>query len=272
MRNRLVITVLTFLVLSLASLNVRAQGGGVLSPQVQTGFLIGPIGGINLVAYNTGTFPILNSEPTCFQAQNGSDIAPWGGLSLELPLGNAQELQNFIVAEVIYDSKSSKFTSLSGAAVSTPTKLNGFVGDNSSVNTSIAARLSYLVVNLAYKYNFTPGPTPVGPGLQVGPSVGIKMGATFDKTVTVTAISPTATANNDMATATVTSSTAVDGASGIRLALRAQATYDIPFTQEWIATPTVGYDFPITKVDNTSRDWHASSVFGGITFRYYIRG
>src|SRR3954464_1809047 len=112
MRNRLVITVLTFLVLSLASLNVRAQGGGVLSPQVQTGFLIGPIGGINLVAYNTGTFPILNSEPTCFQAQNGSDIAPWGGLSLELPLGNAQELQNFIVGEVIYDSKSSKFTSV----------------------------------------------------------------------------------------------------------------------------------------------------------------
>jgi hypothetical protein len=271
MRNRLVITVFTFLVLGLATMQVRAQG--VLTPQVQTGFLVGPVGGINLVAYNTDDFPILNSEPSCFQAKNGSDVAPWGGITVEFPLGNAQELQNFIVGEVIYDSKSSKFTSENASMVTTPTKLNGFVDENSSVNTSIAAQLTYLVVNLAYKYNFTPGPTPVGPGIQVGPSVGIKMGATFNKTVTVTAISPDASASDPHkeATATVTSSTDVNGAQGIRLALRAQATYDIPFTQEWIATPTVGYDFPITKVDAT-RNWHASSVFGGIAFRYYIRG
>src|SRR2546430_9332637 len=119
MRNRLVITVF-FLVLGFAaSSNLRAQGGmgGVLSPQVQTGFLIGPVGGINLVAYNTAAFPVLNSEPSCFQAQNGSDVAPWGGLTVEFPLGNAQELQNFIVGEVIYDSKSSKFTSVNNSSV-----------------------------------------------------------------------------------------------------------------------------------------------------------
>src|SRR5438552_18638661 len=98
MRNRLWISVLTFLVLSVS---VHAQG--VLTPQAQAGFLIGPVGGINLVAYNTDAFPILNSEPSCFQAQNGSDVAPWGGLTVEFPLGNIQELQNFIVGEAIFD-------------------------------------------------------------------------------------------------------------------------------------------------------------------------
>ncbi len=272
MRNRLILLASAFAVLAIAG---RASAQGVLTPQVQAGFLVGPVGGINLVAYNSDAFPILNSEPTCFQAQNGSGVAPWGGLSVEFPLGNANELQNFIVGEVLYDSKSSKFTSLNGATASTPTKLNGFVDQNSSVTTALDASLSYLVINLGYKYNFTPGPSPVGPGIQVGPSVGIKMAANFNKTVTVKAISPTATADNQESEVTVTSSTAVPNAQSLRLALRAQATYDVSFSPDWIATPTVGYDFPITKVDNataTVTNWHASSVFAGIYFRYFIRG
>ena len=252
----------------LSSHRVAAQS--VIVPSVQTGFLVGPIGGINLVAYNTDAFPILNSEPTCFTAQNGSDIAPWGGLTIEYPLGNPNELQNFIVGEVIYDSKSSKFTAQNGSKVVIPTKENGFVA-NGSVETALTATLNYMLINLAYKYNFTPGPSPVGPGIQVGPSVGIKLSSTFNKTVTVTAISPTATADGQTSSATVSQPAPIDGAQSIRIALRAQAIYDIPLTQEWIATPTVGYDFPITKVDNT-RNWRASSVFGGIAFRYFIKG
>lgn len=248
-----------------------AQGGGVLSPQVQVGFLAGPVGGVNLVTYNSDAFPILSSEPTCFLAQNGSDVAAWGGLSLEFPLGNPTELQNFIVGEVIYDSKSSKFTNQNGAAAATPTKLNGFVDNNSSVTTALNASLSYLVVNLAYKYNFTPGPSPVGPGIMIGPSVGIKMSANFNKTVTVAAISPTATAGNQEAVQTVTNSSTITTAQALRIALRAAATYDIPFSNDWIATPVVGYDFPITKVDPTE-NWRASALFGGIAIRYFIRG
>jgi|GEM_PF-1509808 hypothetical protein len=248
-----------------------AQQGGVLSPQVQVGFLAGPVGGINLVAYNSDAFPILSSEPTCFLAQNGSDVAAWGGVSLEFPLGNPNELQNFIVGEVIYDSKSSKFTNQNTAAAATPTKLNGFVDNNSSVTTALNANLSYLVVNLAYKYNFTPGPSPVGPGIQIGPSVGIKMAATFNKTVTVAAISPNATADNQEAVQTVTNSSTITNAAALRIALRAAATYDISFSNDWIATPIVGYDFPITKVD-ADQNWRASALFGGIAIRYFIRG
>jgi hypothetical protein len=278
MRNRLFQLLLAAVILAPCG-TLFAQTGSVLSPTVQTGFLIGPVGGINLVAYNSDQFPILNSEPNCFKAQNGSDVAPWGGISFEYPLGDANALQNFIVAEVLYDSKSSKFTNVLANAVTTPTKKNGVPAEG-TVNTSLDASLSYLDLFVGYKYNFTPGPSPVGPGIQVGPTVGMKMAANFNKTVTVTASS--GNASSPTATASVTQTTAVSGlptgngttsgqAESIRLALRAAATYDIPFSQEWIGTPVVGYDFPITKVEST-RNWRASSLFGGIAFRYYIRG
>ena len=277
MRNSLLHSFRPFLLASVVSFGLVGLAGSasaqtsVLTPTVSTGFLVGPIGGINLVAYNTDAFPILNSEPTCFLAQNGSDIAPWGGFTVEYPLGNPELLQNFIVGEVLYDSKSSKFSAVNGSNASIPTKENGFTATG-SVNTALTADLNYLLINLAYKYNFTPGPSPVGPGLQVGPSVGVLLKSQFNKTVTVTAISPTATANDQTVSATVSAPSPVDGAQKIRLALRAMVIYDIPFTQEWIATPTVGYDFPITKVDNTIYNWRASSVFAGIAFRYFIKG
>ncbi len=243
------------------------NGGDVLQPTVSTGFLLGPVGGINAVAYNSAAFPIINSEKDCFTAQNGSDIAPWVGFTLEFPLSD--KMQQFIIGEVIYDSKSSKFTALNGSKLSTLTKANGYQAPG-SVATALTSSLNYLLVDLAFKYNFTEGPSPVGPGIQIGPSIGIKMTSNFNKTVTVQAAS--GKADGDIATQTVSQTSAIDGASALRIALRAQATYDIPFTQTWIMTPTVGYDFPITKVDNTTRSWMASSVYAGVAFRYFLKG
>jgi hypothetical protein len=259
MRNRL------FLLLSAIAVLVVATGASaqnIIHPEVQTGFLVGPIGGINLVAYNSDQFGILNLEPTCFLAQNGSDVAAWGGVSFEFPMGNPNELQSFIVGEVLYDSKSSKFSGLNNSAVGIPTKQNGVVDQNSSVTTALSAGLAYLEVNLAYKYNFTPGPAPVGPGIQVGPVVGIKMSANYTKTIAVSAVT------GDQS---VSSVSADPTAAGLRIALRAAATYDLSFSPDWIATPTVGYDFPITKVD-PNNNWRASALFAGIAFRYFIKG
>jgi hypothetical protein len=268
MRTRLIVLLFAFGVLVLGT---RASAQNIIHPEVQTGFLVGPIGGINLVAYNTDQFGILNLEPTCFTAQNGSDVAAWGGVSFEFPMGNPNELQSFIVGEVLYDSKSSKFSTLNNSAVGIPTKLNGYVDQNSSVTTALSANLAYLEVNLAYKYNFTPGPAPVGPGIQVGPVVGIKMTSNFNKTITVSAISPSATADGQALDQTVSSTSAITDAQGLRIALRAAATYDISFSNDWVATPTVGYDFPITKVD-PDQNWRASALFAGIAFRYFIKG
>ena len=127
--------------------------GGVLGPGQESGFLIGPVGGINLVAYNSNAFPIINSEPTCFTAQNGSGAAPWAGLTAEIPLGSL--MQNFIVIEALYNSQSSAFTANNGSVVTRPTKLNGVEDPNSSVTTKLTANLNYFLVNLAFKYNFT---------------------------------------------------------------------------------------------------------------------
>jgi hypothetical protein len=240
--------------------------GGVLGPGQESGFLIGPVGGINLVAYNSNAFPIINSEPTCFTAQNGSGAAPWAGLTAEIPLGSL--MQNFIVIEALYNSQSSAFTANNGSVVTRPTKLNGVEDPNSSVTTKLTANLNYFLVNLAFKYNFTEGPSPVGPGIQLGPSVGFKAGATLNKTVTVTASS--GNSNNVEQSQTVTDPATVTDARGIRIALRGQFTYDIPFSQSWIATPTIGYDYPLTKVDQT-RSWNAQAAYGGIAIRYFWR-
>ena len=268
MRSKLFLTAAVALFVgSMGVGGAQAQiGGGVLGPSAESGFLIGPIGGINLVAYSSNAFPIINSEPTCFTAQNGSGVAPWGGLTAEIPLGSL--MQNFIVVEALYNSVSSPFTAQNGSVVTRPTKLNGVEDLNSSVSTKLTADLNYLLVNLAFKYNFTEGPVPVGPGLQLGPSIGINTGAKLNKTVTVNASSGDQSAPDK--SQTVTSPQTVTDASAIRIALRGQFTYDIPFSQSWIATPTIGYDLPVTKVES-ARSWSASAAFGGIAVRYFWR-
>jgi hypothetical protein len=233
------------------------KGGDVIDPGISGGWLIGPVGGLNLVTYKSDAFPTINSEPTCFLAQNGSDIAPFFGISAEIPL-NADEMQQFIIVEVLFDSKSSKFSSISGSQV-VPTKLDGVVGQG-SVETAVSATLNYLMFNVGFKYNFTPAPVPVGPGVQACISAALPMSPKLDQTVTVTSGIPA------VGSATVTNSNDVTNAA-FRLGLRAQFTYDIPITEMWVATPFVGYDLPFTKVDNSTKNWAASSAFGGLAFR-----
>ena len=242
-----------------------AQTGDVLNPSEGTGWLIGPVGGINLVSYKTNSFAILNSEPTCFTAQNGSDVAPFFGLTAEFPL--SASMQNFIVAEVLYDSKSSKFTATNSSRTNIPTKVNGNV-QNGNITTSQTATLNYLSANVGYKYNFTEGPSPVGPGIQVCLSVGFKLTSNLNKTVTVSAAD--SGTGGGLRSNTQTNSVPDGGTQGIRIAARGQFTYDIPLSPSWIATPTVGYDFPFTKVDNSDKNWTASSAYAGIALRFFI--
>jgi hypothetical protein len=232
---------------------------GVLLPESSGGFLIGPIGGINLVTYGTEQFPILNSEPGCFMAQNGSGVAPFGGITAEIPIGTG--MQNFILAEAIFDSKSSSFTSDNANRTDVPTKVDGVTGPG-NIETSVAADLTYMLLNVGYKYNFVEGPAPVGPGLSLVASVGIKLTSTLNKTVTVSAVT---------GSSTVTESSDVDQANSMRIALRPMFTYDIPLSPVWIATPTVGYDLPLSKVDATAREWTASGAWAGVAVRYFIQ-
>jgi hypothetical protein len=248
------------LVFSSASNAQIAEEEGVLFPAEQGGILVGPVGGINLVTYSTSEFPIIDEEPTCFQAQNGSDVAPFGGLTVAIPLGTG--MQSFIIGEAIYDSKSSKFTSVNENRSDVQTKLDGEVGPG-NVTTSLTADVAYLLLNLGYKHNFVEGPAPVGPGVQLVASVGMKIQNKLNETVTVSAVK--------VGSATVTNSADNPDASGIRIALRGQFTYDIPLSQTWIATPHAGYDLVLSKVDDSNREWKASSAYGGVAIRYLIK-
>lgn len=245
------------------------EEGDVIDPVQTSGWLIGPIAGMNLVSYSTDAFPMIQEEANCFMAQNGSGVAPFFGLTAAFPLSSTY--QNFIVGEVIYDSRQGKFTAENEAAQRREiiTKKNG-VEAPGSVETQASADLSYLLFNLAYKYNFTEGPSPVGPGIQIGPSIGMKMSSSITKDVTVRASSGDASPAPAQKTDATSVTDDVVGAEGIRIALRAMATYDLPVTTLWVATPTIGYDLPITKVDK-SRNWSASGLFGGIAFRYLMK-
>jgi hypothetical protein len=252
------------------SLFAQENKSGVLNPEETGGWLIGPLGGINLVSYKTNVFPILNSEPSCFTAQNGSDVAPFFGLSAELPLG--ETMQNFIIIEGLFDSKSSKFTTTSATRATIPTKLNGVVVLG-SISTSETATLNYLMVNAGYKYNFTTSSAPVGPGVQGLISVGVPLSPKLNKSVSITASSgnpQSPVSQSAYVSAVPVNSNGVS--ASVRIGLRAQFTYDIPLTTNgsWTFTPTVGYDFPFTKVDNGTENWSASSAFGGVYLRYFI--
>ncbi|MEI8134480.1 MAG: hypothetical protein WCH46_05295 [bacterium] len=252
---------------------IFAQGSLVLNPESTGGFLIGPIAGINLVSYKTNSFAILNSEPDCFTAQNGSDVAPFFGLSAELPLG--ETMQNFIIVEAIYDSKSSKFTTQNQSRAIIPTKKNGVVVDG-SVTTSETATLNYLLVNLGYKYNFTTGPAPVGPAIQLCISAGLPMTSRLNKSVDVKASSGVpgagAVSESNQTSAVEVKDHEPGVTAAFRVGARAQFDYDIPLTENgsWVATPCVGYDLPFTQVDNSTYKWTASSLFFGACLRYFI--
>jgi hypothetical protein len=222
------------------------------------------MGGINLVSYKTASFAMLQSEPTCFTAQNGSDVAPFFGLTAAIPL--SATMQSFIIFQALYDSKSSKFTPTNNTRQDIPTKINGNV-QNGNITATETASLTYLLMNAGYKYNFTEGPSPVGPALQLCISVGLKLTSNLNKTV---AISAAAATGGGLQQSTQTTSQAVAGVQGIRIGLRPQFMYDIPLSPSWIASPLVGYDFPLTKVDNTARAWSASSVYAGIALQYFI--
>ncbi|MEP7234365.1 MAG: hypothetical protein ABI778_03625 [Ignavibacteriota bacterium] len=258
-----------FCALILSAESLFAQSGGdVLNPDEGGGFLIGPIAGINLVSYKTDEFAILNSEPTCFTAQNGSDIAPFFGLTAMIPLGS--EMQNFIILQAIYDSKSSKFTTTNGSRTSIPTKINGNVADG-SVTTSETATLTYLLVDVGYKYNFTQGPSPVGPALQLTINTGFRLSSTLNKTVTVTAASPQgAPGSGQTLSNTQTNAVEALGATAIRIGIRAQFMYDIPLSPSWILSPLVGYDLPFTKVADSNMNWSASAAYAGVALHYFI--
>jgi hypothetical protein len=218
---------------------VRAQSPGIL---------IGPVGGINLVSYNTSEFGVLPSDPTSWAVQNGSGVDGFYGLSCLFPVSEWTN-QNFIVLEGLYDSKSATFSTI-----------GYFPG-------TVSAQLDYYLVNVGFKHNFIESPVPKGFGLQVCASIGFKHWANFKKTFNASTVGDTV--ENPFGESTDISS-ATDAAA-LRIAIRAEATCDIPLYSNpgIVLTPAIGYDAPLTQVD-PDNNWTASSLYFSLSLRFLL--
>jgi hypothetical protein len=229
--------------------NVSAQSSGPC-------FFIGPIAGYNGVAYNTGAFGPPNSLPGFENIENGAGGTQFIGVSALIPFFKGY--QNFFVVEALYDSKSAPFSTISATSYS-PGTLTG---------VAFSASLDYLELNMGLKHNFFEDSlTPSGFGIQLCASLGKTLNSTFTTTrldtITMTYVKP-----GPLPPETTVSN--IDGINQIRIAIRTELTYDIPLFTRLILTPSVGYDSPLTKVDNTDRDWWARSAYGAIALRYAL--
>lgn len=138
---------------------------------------------------------------------------------------------HFILMEALYDSKSGHFTS-----------------ENSS--NTLSATATYLNMCIGYKHNLFVKDVPFGPGLSILLGFGLPLAEDQPADLSQAKRSP------------------------VRLNVCGEFTYDIPLIINWykaiIVTPLIGYDFPVTLVDNSARNWRASSIYGGISVRMHL--
>lgn len=214
-------------------------------------FLIGPMADYNFVMYRTDAFPALNSEPTVFLVQNGTGRGYFAGVSAEDPL--SANMHHSFIFEVGYDTKPGTLSTQGNDAFH---DIHDTAVTISSV--SLSAILSYVDLNVGYKYNLRADSIPNGLGIQLCLSIGVKYKSDFWKSVW---------SWNQQQPAI--SSSAIPSANAIRLALRPELTYDLPLNHAWVLTPFAGYEVPLTKVDPTE-NWWASAFYGGLALRYAI--
>ncbi len=248
--------------LPLGFLAVSAQVAHAQDSTARPRFLIGVMGGYNQEFYRSNAFPILNSVPDDFLAQNGSGHGYFWGANYEDPL--SQEMHHFFILEVGYASKPGTFTLHSSSPWPDTIGVDPLSGSQphdtvvAITAEALTATLSYIYVNIGYKFNFRSDTLPNGFGVQLCFSVGIKAGATFRKTITAAGFG------------SVTSAISVTTAQALRLALRPEITYDLPLNESFILTPFVGFDYPLTQVDQPE-DWTVSSAYGGMALRFAFR-
>ncbi|MFI5202142.1 MAG: hypothetical protein ACHQNE_07130 [Candidatus Kapaibacterium sp.] len=221
----------------------------------RTGILLGAAGGYQGVVYNTNAFSVPLSKPGFFVVQSGSAGTQFFGLTAEIPLSSGMD--DFLVLEGIYDSRSGDFASM--------TRVNS--GDSSMwLSTSLA----YALLNIGFKYNMVSHGLPSMFGLKVCASFGLAVHDEFFMHQDSVAANQGYPGYSVVKSQTIASE--IDGLNEFRIAIRAELTYDIPVGTRWIFTPYVGFDTPLTKVDNTDRNWTTRSVYAALALLYRIGG
>ena len=226
--------VASLLLAFLSATNARAQDSAR-----HPSFLIGAIGGYELVAYNTNAFPVLNSRPWWIMADNGQGSGFYAGLSAEHNLIIPKNL--YYLVEFEFDSKPANFSFVNRAP-----------GDT---EVALWTELSYYNVNLGLKYSAADS-LPHGLGIELCVSIGILNTADLWNSISTSS------------GVTETEERIVD-AQRLRFALRPELTYDFPLDENWVVTASLGDDVPLSQVD-PALNWRASALFAGAAVRYAV--
>lgn len=222
-------------------------------------FLIGAIAGYNGVAYNSSAFGAPGTVPGFENFENGSAGTQFIGMSALFPLLAGNQL--FLVTELAFDDNSASFSSMSGTSFKTGT----FSYD------AIFTDLDYALLNIGVKFNLfrvigSDSTLPTGLGLQTCASLGKTTASTFSSTIYKT----WDTSGRILANAPETTLTQIDGIQAFRFAIRLEVTWDLPVFSRWIITPYVGADVPLTRVDNTTRNWYDRTAYFALALRYCV--
>jgi hypothetical protein len=252
------------------SFTILLAAAGNLYAQTPVYFL-GPMAGINLISHSTPKMSSIQSEPGCFQFQDGSSIQPMYGVDLHFSLD--ERMHHYLIVNGLFNSMTADLNAINGASVSVPVKINGVEGPG-SVSTSMRVMLSYFSVAVGYKYNFLASPEPSGPSVALMVDVGAANAQQIKKTVSV---------HTPLLASGVTASNTSDIADikKLRAGFRAEVLYDIPITvkRQWVLSPLVGIDVPFTSVTNSSaidmttqtvKSWMVSAIYIGLSVRTQI--
>ncbi|MDP4244048.1 MAG: hypothetical protein Q8921_15095 [Bacteroidota bacterium] len=218
------------------------------------GFLIGAVGEIDAVSYQTDPFSVVSPLPYSI-AENGYGTGTSLGFNIEFPL--SENHQHFLIIETLLDSKPADFVDISA-----PRRIPDTTAADEILGGYESASLEYLLLDLGYKFNFLKAvQAPDGFAIQLCMSVGMNVQAEYTKTITHYSTALGYRQQNVVEP--------VEGLRSMRFALRPEMLYDIPLTATIILTPEAGMDIPLTKVTN-SPSWLARSSFAGLAFHVTV--
>ncbi|HET6400214.1 MAG TPA: hypothetical protein VFH95_02350 [Candidatus Kapabacteria bacterium] len=166
-------------------------------------------------------------------------------------------MDDFLVLEGIYDSRAGDFTSITSSNA----------GDSAMW---LSTSLTYALLNVGFKYNMVSDGLPSMFGIKVCASFGWAVADEFLTRKDSIVANQGYPGYSVVKSQTIASE--INGLNELRIAIRAELTYDIPLGTQWILTPFVGFDTPLTKVDNTDRNWTTRSVYGAVALCYRIGG
>jgi hypothetical protein len=222
----------------------------LLSPAKQrSGFFIGLIGGVGETAHQMSLFPVPEFTSWGVLAGNAVGLSQFWGVGAAIPL--SASIRDFLTLEAMLDIRDGDFYFTNGS----------MLPDVDTVSIGgMSVLLRYLTFDLGLKHNFASGPTPHGLAMQLSISTNLKLKNDFRKVLIHH--SPGGSGQEVIIQP-------VEDARPFRLAIRPELLYDIPLWNNFIFTPRVGFDSPLTEVAR-SRSWTTSVAFGGFSILYWL--